>query len=80
MTDNPDWKIRVEGFTDSAGNKESNLTLSQDRAEAVASWLIDYGVERSRLTANGYGEEKPIASNKTDAGRQKNRRVELVRI
>ena len=79
INNNPDWKIRVEGFTDSRGNKESNLKLSQDRADAVANWLIDHGIDRSRLTAKGYGEDKPVASNKTDAGRTKNRRVELVR-
>src|SRR5579862_6732552 len=69
IKDNPDWKIRVEGFTDSSGNRESNLKLSQDRADAVANWLINHGVDRSRLTAKGYGEDRPIANNKTDAGR-----------
>jgi SH3 domain-containing YSC84-like protein 1 len=80
MKDNPDWKVRVEGFTDSSGNQESNLKLSQERADAVANWLIDHGVDRSRLAAKGYGEDKPVASNKTEAGRRKNRRVELVRL
>jgi len=80
MKDNPDWKVRVEGFTDSTGNKESNLKLSQERADAVANWLADHGVDRSRLTAKGYGADNPAASNKTEAGRKKNRRVELVRI
>ena len=80
MKDNPDWKVRVEGFTDSSGNQESNLKLSQERADAVANWLIDHGVDRSRLAAKGYGEDKPVASNKTETGRRKNRRVELVRL
>jgi SH3 domain-containing YSC84-like protein 1 len=80
MKDNPDWKIRVEGFTDSTGNKESNLKLSEERAESVATWLADHGVDRSRLTTKGYGEDRPVASNTTDAGRRKNRRVELVRV
>ena len=80
MKDNPDWTIRVEGFTDSTGNKEANLKLSQDRAQAVANWLIDHGVNRSRVTAKGYGEDRPVTSNKTEAGRTKNRRVELVRV
>jgi len=80
IKDNPDWKIRVEGFTDSTGNAESNLKLSEERAESVANWLADHGVDRSRLTTKGYGEDQPVASNKTDAGRRKNRRVDLVRI
>jgi len=80
MKDNPDWKIRVEGFTDSTGNRESNLKLSEERAESVASWLADHGVDRARLTTKGYGEDQPVATNKTDAGRRKNRRVELVRV
>jgi lipid-binding SYLF domain-containing protein len=80
MKDNPDWKIRVEGFTDSTGDKAANLKLSEDRAEAVANWLADHGVDRSRLTTKGYGEDKPVASNETQAGRRKNRRVELVRL
>jgi lipid-binding SYLF domain-containing protein len=80
MKDNPDWKIRVEGFTDSTGDKAANLKLSEDRAEAVANWLADHGVDRSRLATKGYGEDKPVASNETQAGRRKNRRVELVRL
>ncbi|HXN27535.1 MAG TPA: YSC84-related protein [Candidatus Acidoferrales bacterium] len=80
MKDNPDWKIRVEGFTDSTGNPDSNLKLSEERAESVANWLADHGVDRSRLTTKGYGDDQPVASNKTDAGRRKNRRVDLVRV
>ena len=80
MKDNPDWKIQVEGFTDSTGDKAANLKLSEDRAEAVARWLADHGVDSSRLTTKGYGEDKPVASNETEAGRKKNRRVELVRL
>jgi lipid-binding SYLF domain-containing protein len=80
MKDNPGWKIQVEGFTDSTGDKAANLKLSEDRAEAVARWLADHGVDSSRLTTKGYGEDKPVASNETEAGRKKNRRVELVRL
>lgn len=79
LSDNPDWKIRVEGFTDSVGNKDSNLKLSQDRAEAVANWLSDHGIDRNRLSAEGFGESRPIASNSSEYGRRRNRRVELVR-
>jgi SH3 domain-containing YSC84-like protein 1 len=80
MKDNLDWKIQVQGFTDSTGDKDANLKLSQDRADAVASWLADHGIDRSRLSARGYGQDKPVATNTTEAGRRKNRRVELVRI
>jgi SH3 domain-containing YSC84-like protein 1 len=75
----PDWKVRVEGFTDNVGSSDSNLKLSSDRADSVASWLADHGIDRSRLTSKGFGEARPVASNSTEAGRAKNRRVELVR-
>jgi outer membrane protein OmpA-like peptidoglycan-associated protein len=80
LKDHADWKIRVEGFTDNVGSTEANEKLSSDRAEAVASWLADHGIDRSRLSSKGYGPARPVASNKTDDGRAKNRRVELVRI
>jgi lipid-binding SYLF domain-containing protein len=80
LKNNPDWKIRVEGFTDNVGAKEANEKLSADRAEAVATWLADHGIDRSRLSSKGYGESRPVASNKSDSGRAKNRRVELVRL
>jgi lipid-binding SYLF domain-containing protein len=76
----PDWKIRVEGFTDNRGSKDANLKLSSDRAEAVANWLADHGIDRDRLSAKGYGDARPVASNSTPEGRAKNRRVELVRV
>ncbi len=80
LKNNPDWKIRVEGFTDNVGSQEANEKLSADRAEAVASWLADHGIDRSRLSSKGYGEARPIASNASEKGRAKNRRVELVRL
>jgi|HubBroStandDraft_6_1064221.scaffolds.fasta_scaffold44834_2 lipid-binding SYLF domain-containing protein len=80
LKNNPDWKIRVEGFTDNVGGQEANEKLSADRAEAVANWLADHGIDRSRLSSKGYGESRPIASNKSEDGRAKNRRVELVRL
>jgi OmpA-OmpF porin, OOP family len=76
----PDWNIRVEGFTDNVGSRESNLKLSNDRAEAVMNWLAEHGIDRGHLSSKGFGESHPIASNSTDEGRAKNRRVELVRI
>jgi lipid-binding SYLF domain-containing protein len=80
LKDNPDWKIHVEGYTDSAGSKSGNEALSRRRAESVANWLAEHGVDRSRLTAKGYGAAHPAADNSTDEGRSKNRRVELVRM
>lgn len=80
LKDHPDWKIRVEGFTDNVGSAEANEKLSADRAEAVANWLADHGIDRSRLSSKGYGPARPVASNKSDDGRAKNRRVELVRV
>jgi outer membrane protein OmpA-like peptidoglycan-associated protein len=68
----------IEGFTDSQGSDSSNLDLSQRRAGAVRDVLIDHGVLASRLSARGYGEEYPAATNETAAGRQTNRRVEIV--
>jgi SH3 domain-containing YSC84-like protein 1 len=80
LTDNPTWNIRVEGYTDSRGNPEANRKLSEDRAQAVVNWLTEHGVDRSRLAARGYGQSRPVGTNSTDAGRQKNRRVEVVRL
>ena len=80
LKEHPDWKIRVEGFTDNQGSKEANLKLSSERAEAVVNWLADHGIDRSRLSAKGYGDARPVASNSTAEGRAKNRRVELVRV
>ncbi len=67
--------IRVEGHTDSRGSNSSNLRLSDRRANSVSNYLVEQGVERSRLEAVGYGESKPIASNHTARGRETNRRV-----
>ena len=80
LQDNPDWKVHVEGYTDSTGSKSANEALSRRRAESVANWLAEHGVDRSRLTSKGYGEEYPVADNSTDEGRGKNRRVDIVRM
>ncbi len=67
----------IEGHADSRGKDDYNLTLSQKRTESVKAYLMSKGIMESRLTAIGYGETRPIADNNTDAGRAKNRRVEL---
>jgi hypothetical protein len=76
----PEWGLRIVGHTDSSGNPETNESLSLARAETIKAGLVERGVDASRLLAGGAGQNKPIASNETGAGRAFNRRVELVRI
>lgn len=73
-----DVRVMVEGHTDSTGSDEFNQKLSEDRASNVMHYLVEQGVAQTRLSATGYGETKPMASNATSEGRQKNRRVDLV--
>ncbi|MAA80385.1 MAG: hypothetical protein CL916_14110 [Deltaproteobacteria bacterium] len=70
-------QIRIEGHTDSDGSAASNKNLSQDRADAVRQYLISYDISADRMIAEGFGEEKPKADNKTEVGKQQNRRVEI---
>ncbi|OYX83703.1 MAG: cell envelope biogenesis protein OmpA, partial [Flavobacteriales bacterium 32-34-25] len=70
--------FKLEGHTDSTGNVAKNLQLSKDRAAAVKDYLISKGISASRLSSEGYGITKPIASNKTVEGRAQNRRVEII--
>lgn len=74
----PDKKIRVEGHTDSSGEAEANQQLSQQRADAVRLALIELGIAEDRITATGMGQDFPIASNEDDAGRARNRRVDVI--
>jgi outer membrane protein OmpA-like peptidoglycan-associated protein len=74
----PTARIRLEGHTDNVGKPDANQRLSLERAEAVRSALIAGGVEAGRLDAEGFGQERPVASNATEEGRAKNRRTELV--
>ncbi|MFP2924088.1 OmpA family protein [Pyxidicoccus sp. 3LG] len=74
----PDVSVRIEGHTDNTGPEELNRSLSQERAEAVRSYLIRRGIAGSRLEARGYGPSRPIASNDTPEGRSENRRVEFI--
>nr|WP_174506165.1 OmpA family protein [Acinetobacter sp. Marseille-Q1620] len=73
----PDAKLVVKGFTDNVGNPASNKTLSEKRAKSVADYLVSKGVGASQLTAQGFGEENPIADNTTKDGQFKNRRIEF---
>lgn len=76
---NPKVKIEIHGHTDNTGDKERNQTLSEERAKAVADYLILFGIEGDRIVAHkGFGQDKPVASNKTEEGRAKNRRTEFV--
>ena len=77
--DNPNWTIRIEGYTDNTGSKPFNQKLSQQRADAVMNWLAEHGVDKSRMTAKGYGDSRPVADNSIEEGRAENRRVEIVR-
>jgi outer membrane protein OmpA-like peptidoglycan-associated protein len=70
-------KMAIEGHTDNKGDPQMNLRLSQSRADSVRAWIMQHGIAGDRLEAHGYGLERPIQSNDTDAGRQANRRVEF---
>jgi len=74
----PNRNIRVEGHTDNYGTKEYNITLSNRRAQAVSDYLVKNGISAEKITSEGYWFSVPVASNATSAGRQQNRRVEIV--
>lgn len=78
LANNPDRHVLIEGFTDSTGSSELNQKLSEDRAESVKDALISLGVGADRIDTKGFGKRRPVATNKTAAGRQQNRRVEVV--
>ncbi len=77
LNEYPNAKFTVEGHTDSVGGAKTNQRLSEERANSVRDFLIDKGIGSDRLTAIGYGEDKPIATNSTRSGRKQNRRVEI---
>lgn len=78
LKDNPQVElISVEGHTDSTGSPDFNRKLSQQRAESVAKYLTSKGVKAARMEPKGFGPDRPIADNETDAGREANRRVEF---
>ncbi len=74
----PNVKIKIGGYTDNKGKAKSNLALSEKRAATVKNTLVAGGIDASRLEAEGYGSEHPVADNATDAGRQQNRRIDVL--
>jgi len=71
-------KVSIEGHTDDRGKHDYNVDLSDRRAKSVMKWLVEHKIEADRLTAKGYGPDKPIADNKKEVGRAKNRRVDFI--
>ena len=80
LKSNPELKFEIDGHTDSTGDASHNLTLSQQRADAVKSQLVSMGIDASRLTTKGFGDSKPISDNDSPEGRANNRRVEFVKL
>ncbi|MCZ2444216.1 MAG: DUF5723 family protein [Flavobacteriales bacterium] len=80
MKEKPEWRLLIEGHTDNVGKHESNITLSKNRSNAVKNYLVKKGVATSRFVVNWYGPDKPIDTNDTEEGRQRNRRVEMTLI
>ncbi len=77
---NPTLKISIEGHTDNVGNSQSNQILSENRGKALMNAIISKAINKSRLSSKGWGQTKPIDDNKTEAGKAKNRRVEIIKI
>lgn len=77
MLEYPESRFKIEGHTDSRGNDKYNLDLSKKRSKSVDKYLTNKGISKDRLSSDGYGEKRPIASNETESGRQNNRRVEI---
>ena len=80
MTTYPDIEVEISGYTDNIGSASLNLNLSQNRAAAVKSWLVNHGVNETRIIAKGYGSENPMVPNDSPEHRRKNRRIEFKRI
>ncbi len=76
----PNIRVEVRGYTDNIGSALSNLRLSQKRANSVRYWILKKGIDKKRIIAKGFGEDNPIASNKTKEGRRLNRRIEFVKV
>ena len=78
LEENPDIRIKIDGYTDFIGSEGYNLELSVKRAKAIKNYLVDRGVKSSNISIEGYGKQNPIANNATAAGRAKNIRVEFI--
>lgn len=78
LLENPSTRIEISGHTDNTGSEGHNLRLSENRADAVAEYVVDKGIETTRVSFNGFGSSRPISDNRTEAGRRKNRRVEIL--
>lgn len=79
LLDNPEVRVEISGHTDDLGTVERNQRLSEDRAQAVATWLRAHNVDAGRLTTRGYGSSKPVTPNTDEAARARNRRIEFTR-
>ena len=79
LKENASLKLSIEGHTDNVGDAKSNKTLSENRAKSVMSAIVGAGVTAARMSAAGFGAERPVADNRTEEGKAKNRRVELVK-
>ena len=77
LNENPTMEIEISGHTDNVGKPSDNMILSNNRAKAVVNFLISKKINPARLVAKGFGETKPLADNKTEAGRLQNRRTEM---
>jgi outer membrane protein OmpA-like peptidoglycan-associated protein len=78
MVDHPEVKhVRIEGHTDNVGKAAMNKRLSKERAQSVMAWLVMHGISTARVSAEGFGMDRPIDDNTTEAGRKNNRRVEF---
>jgi outer membrane protein OmpA-like peptidoglycan-associated protein len=77
LQENPLMKIEISGHTDKTGTDQINIKLSENRAKVVVDYLVQKGIDRSRLEYKGFGSLQPISDNATSAGRAKNRRVEF---
>jgi len=78
LSDHPERRVQIDGFTDSVGSDSYNMSLSQERADTVRASLVSRGIDRSRIGSQGYGKGFPVATNDESGGRQLNRRVEVV--